>query len=238
MLEYMQQQSLFMYIIFGVGVVGVLSRLFLYNRLHRMAKNAESMGASNKKFLKVIKSNYEKGFLVAEEIQNTDAFVERYMGKYKILHIPVAIWEAFNIEAIIISVTTCIVGLAYEWNNGYDGTAMGALFLLTVLVCAFLISAENILRVENKKQQLSANITDYLENHLWTHLAAQQERAKQSIAMEAAQSKAMKKVKEEVDTGEDVQFLRKCLEEMAAAKQELEDEALLEELFGDFLAET
>ena len=54
-----ENQSLFVYVIAGVCLWGVLSKLILQGRLHRLLKASETMASTTQRQLRTMRNHYE-----------------------------------------------------------------------------------------------------------------------------------------------------------------------------------
>lgn len=166
----MENQSLFVYVIAGVCFVGVLSKLLLQGKLHRLIKASEKMVSTTHRQMRMIRNHYENSLHMDLQVHNIQAFVDKYLLNLRILGVPIRIWDSMVIEAAILSIATGGIGIINTIHKGYGDEVVFSILFATILSCACLLSIENIFRIENSYDRLQANIEDYLENNLKNRL--------------------------------------------------------------------
>lgn len=166
----LESQSLFVYVIAGVCIWGVLSKLLVQGKLHRLLKASENMVATTQRQLRTIRNHYEKNLNMDLQVYNIQAFVDKYLLKLKLCGIPIRIWDSMTTEAAFLTVAVGGIGIINTIHKGYgEGVVFSILFAM-IISCACLLSFENIFRIENSFDRLQANIEDYLENNLKNRL--------------------------------------------------------------------
>lgn len=180
-------QSRFVYVIAGLCVIGVLSKLLLQGKLYQLLKASEKMGTTTKRQIRTIRNHYENSLNMDLQVHNIQAFVDKHLLKLRFCGIPIRIWDGMTLEAALLSVTAGGIGIIYTIHRGYGETGVFNILFATILSCACLLSLENIFRIENSIDRLQANIEDYLENNLKNRLGrplvSRRDRAEQMAAV-------------------------------------------------------
>lgn len=165
-----KEQSIFVYVIAGIGFLGVVSKLLLQGRLRGLMKASEMMSSTTKRQIRTIRNQYENSLNMDLQIHNIRAFVDKHLLKLKFLGIPLRIWDSLAIEAALLSVAAGGIGIIHTIYQGYGEDVVFSILGTTIISCACLVSVENIFRIENSFDRLQANIEDYLENNLRNRL--------------------------------------------------------------------
>lgn len=164
------EQSLFVYVIAGVCILGVLSKLLLQGKLHRLVKESERMASTTKRQIRTIRNHYENSLNMDLQVHNIQAFVDKHLMKLRMCGIPIRIWDGMTLEAALLAVAAGGIGVINTIHKGYGEEVVFNILFVTIISCACLLSMENIFRIENSIDRLQANIEDYLENNLKNRL--------------------------------------------------------------------
>lgn len=164
------EQSLFVYVIAGACIWGVLSKLLLQGKLHRLLKESERMASTTKRQIRAIRNHYENSLNMDLQVHNIQAFVDKHLLKLRMCGIPIRIWDGMTIEAALLTVAAGGIGVINTIHKGYGEETVFHILFATIISCACLLSMENIFRIENSIDRLQANIEDYLENNLKSRL--------------------------------------------------------------------
>lgn len=164
------EQSLFVYVVAGIGILGVLSKLLLQGKLHRLVKESERMASTTKRQIRTIRNHYENSLNMDLQVHNIQAFVDKHLLKLRMCGIPIRIWDGMTLEAALLAVAAGGIGVINTIHKGYGEDVVFNILFVTIISCACLLSMENIFRIENSIDRLQANIEDYLENNLKNRL--------------------------------------------------------------------
>ena len=165
-----ENQSLFVYVIAGVCLWGVLSKLILQGRLHRLLKASETMASTTQRQLRTMRNHYENNLNMDLQIHNMQAFVDKHLLQLRCCGIPIRLWDNMTLEMALLSVATGGLGIINAIHKGYGEEVIYSILMATIVSCACLLTMENIFRIENSIDRLEANIEDYLENNLQNRL--------------------------------------------------------------------
>lgn len=177
-----QNQSTFVYVIAGLCFFGVLSKLLLQGKLHRLLKASENMSSTKERQIRTIRNHYENSLNMDLQVHRIRAFVEKYILKLKYGGIPIRIWDVVALEAAMLSVAAGGIGIINAIHRNYGEQVIAEILIATILSCAVLLTIENLFRIENFYDRIEANMEDYLENNLKNRLGrplvSRQERSK------------------------------------------------------------
>lgn len=200
-------QSRFVYVIAGLCVIGVLSKLLLQGKLHQLLKASEKMGTTTKRQIRTIRNHYENNLNMDLQVHNIQAFVDKHLLKLRFCGIPIRIWDGVTLEAALLSVAAGGIGIIYTIHRGYGEEGVFNILFATIISCACLLSIENIFRIENSIDRLQANIEDYLENNLKNRLGrplvSRRDRVEQMAAVTTEISSREQVSKKETASGEE-----------------------------------
>lgn len=165
-----RNQSLFVYVIAGIGFLGVLSKLILQAKMRSLIKASENLASTTKRQMRTIRNHYENSLNMDLQVHNIQAFVDKHLLRLRLFGIPLRIWDSLAIEAALLSVAIGGIGIVNTIYQGYGESIVFSILGTTIISCACLLSVENIFRIENSFDRLQANVEDYLENNLKNRL--------------------------------------------------------------------
>ncbi|MGN0436669.1 MAG: hypothetical protein ACI4D8_08575 [Wujia sp.] len=154
------------YVLWGIGLLGVLFKMMVNTYMNKMVKASQSMATTRKKSLRIIRQKFENRKNLNMGFATGEACVDKCVGQLKFLGRPLAAWSH---TGQFFSLLICMVmagGFLY-YDVNWRGSPDMIYFLANgTMVCAFLMVAENIFVVSNKLEMLKANIWDYYETML------------------------------------------------------------------------
>lgn len=232
MLQIILKQSLFIYLLTGGIVLGITSKLLLGRYYKKIAYAAENMGLSNRQPLKAIKTKFENSFKLNMGIHNVDAFVEKNISKQKYMGISIQTWDklSYIITSICFLVTT--VGAFTQYRQDKPMETVITTVFYGVFSCTLLLFFDVVVGTKQKREMLSINVSDYLENNLL-----------QRMRVDIKPKVEVVKVEEEVPTRtmkDDMEYLKNALNEIASARNidqkkiTEKEEGVLEDILRDF----
>lgn len=163
MLSGLTNAEMGVYILWGVAFLGLVLKLISNSYVKSMMRSTENMATTRKKNLRTLRQKYENRRNLGMEGASGD-FVEKNIRRWKFLGIPIeAIGRRFNLG--VLSTIMITAGAFLFYDNKWRGSPEMVTFLANaVIVCAFLMSLENIFLTRNKVEIMKANIRDYLDN--------------------------------------------------------------------------
>lgn len=164
MLERVMDMGTGVYILWGIGLLGLLLKMITSTYLKRMLKASENMSTTKKKSLRILRQKYENGRNLGINNGSGEAFVEKNIRGLRLMALPMEFWRRSGQLLACVACMLMAGGFLY-YDVTWRGSPEMVLYLANgVLVCAFLLALENIFLVNNKLEMLKANIRDYLEN--------------------------------------------------------------------------
>jgi hypothetical protein len=151
------------YILWGIAILGLVLKMISNAYIKMFMRKTENMATTKKKRLRVMRQKYENRKSLGME-GSSGNFVEKNIRAFRFMGLP---FEAFcrhiNIGVYVTVMATAAAFLLYE--PSWRGSPGMVTFLAnSVIVCAFLMSLENIFLTRTKLEIMKANIRDYLDN--------------------------------------------------------------------------
>lgn len=164
MLERALNMGTGIYILWGIGVLGLLFKMIANTYLKGMLKASENMSTTKKKSLRIMRQKYENGRNLGINNGSGEAFAEKNIRGLRLIAMPLEFWRRSGQLLVCVACIVMAGGFLY-----YDVTWRGSPDMVTfiangIIVCAFLALLENIFLINNKIEMLKANVRDYLEN--------------------------------------------------------------------------
>ena len=232
------EQNIFIYAITGVLLLGVLQKMILGTYYKKMVSASENMGLTTRKELKNLKTKFENSFKLNMSVQNVDAFVDKNIEKQKLCGLSLATWNKINWQLFLLCGVIGTAGTLYELLHEKTFEQVFFTITYTALAMAFSLLLETSFGVEQKKELASANMKDYLDNYLIHRINGDILKDDVGAEKEDQIPKVTELKTRTMD--EDMDYLKKCLNEIASArnleKQEItkKEEAMLEDVLRDF----
>ncbi len=235
-ITYLYQNNILIYVMVGIGVIGLLADLLCSIMYQKLLKASLDMGNSENKLLKLMRLRFETCYQLKLKVNNVDNFVDKYVNRHKFLGIFLCTWERICGQMIALCMTIAIVGsfMAYYFNCGQQA------FLYTlgmgIIVVTVLIATQVILDISKKKQFLYCNVKEYLENYLKAKLENELLSPEEMEAYRNAyfeEDREAKKKEKALAAKKEREEARRTKAEMAAAK---EQEKIIEEILREYLA--
>ena len=213
------------YLLWGIGLLGLLLTLITDVYLKSLVKASENMATTKKRKLCVIKRKYENGRSLGIRNGSGEAYAEKTVRDIKMGVIPLEMWRRSGKTLVCVTMMT-MAGAFIYYDASWRGSPEMEYFLVNgVIISAFLLCLENIFLIKNKMEILKANIRDYLENLTPTRCAAPRPTA-HKVDRGKEESAAAEIL--EVDSNEHVENSTRSVYEGRASD---------EELLNDFLKE-
>lgn len=248
MLQRLFNENVFIYLLLGLGALGILVNFILAIIYFRLIKASYSVATAKNKFMKALKTQFEACYKLNIGVNNVENFVDKYIYKYKFCGIRLNSWTSLNKQLIAISIGTSIITaiLGYIYNcNKKD-------ILLTVSVgiisSCILIVLEIHFDLSMKKKLIAINLKEYFENYLKTRL--EQEQVSKDIINNLKDDELLNEefatTKQEKLKPEGVQERERTIEERFNRQKKLsnnrskkdikEEEKILEDILKEYLA--
>lgn len=176
------------YLMAGIGVLGILAKIINQLTLYRLVRAAGNMPKSTHRLIKLVRAKYEHACMIHDSVENIDAFVEKYIYEYRGFLFRIhtwrqieilSVWFAGILAALGASVNYLSLGLT-ETVYQYIAAGIAEMVLLSV-----------IMRLSDEPYKINAvkmYMVDYLENICAIRLRKQTQRERESIDVIAAES--------------------------------------------------
>lgn len=152
------------YILIIIAGVGILTTLIGRAISGKLLKEAQNIHHSGHPFMKLVKAKYEHANLVAERVQNVDAFVDKHLFEYRVLGIKCYTWQRMEIKWMLLLVVLggLFAGVSYL-KNGYSQQVIH--ILVWAAIGGALLFLVRILGDGKRRMEAIRNyIVDYLQN--------------------------------------------------------------------------
>ena len=174
MFERIMEAGTGVYILWGIGILGLLFKMINSTYLKGMIKSSGNMATTKKKSLSAIRQKFKNGMSLGVTRESGAAYVEKNIRSLRLAGVPLEMWRrSGQTMCILVLMITGGAFLYYDvsWRGSPD---MVTLLANATLVCAFLLFLENIFLITNKVEILKANIRDYVEGLVSLQGAKQQ----------------------------------------------------------------
>ena len=158
--EVIANTNVIRYLMAAMGILGVIAKLVNQVTLNRLIRAAGTMSKSTHRLIKLVKAKYEHACMVHDTVENTDAFVEKYIYEYRGFLFKIHTWRQIEILTVWFSGILALSGASadYLYYGAVEYIAVGA---------AEMILLEVIRRMSDepyKIQGVKMYMIDYLDN--------------------------------------------------------------------------
>lgn len=189
MLERVSNMGMGVYVLWGIGLLGLFLKMISNAYLKCLLRESENMATTKKRDLRYMRQAYENGKNLGIRTGNSDSFAEKQVRKMRLLGKPFAFWRRIG-ELCTCGLVGAMAMAFLYYDPGWRGSPEMVTFLVNgVIVGACLLALENIFLTNNKVERLKANIRDYLEN--LTPLRMCETRESAATAMNRARTEKM-----------------------------------------------
>lgn len=170
MVQKLFDNNVFIYTMAGLCILGVIIKLIVDIIYKCLMKASDNMGNSKNKLMKLMKLKFEACYKLKIGVNNVDAFVDKYVYKYKFCGIFLYTWENISGQLLILCMLTgtvsAVLGLAYDCGR----KEILLTFFTGVLTSGLLIIFETFINLQAKRKVIQVNIREYLDNFLKVRL--------------------------------------------------------------------
>lgn len=160
-----------LYVMMGICVIGIGSRLWLARIYSGLLKDVQYEKEPRKKLVRQIKENYETCYRLSEGVSNVEAFLVRNLYGYRFLGMTLPGIQKISGQALFLCIVfgalsaayTYIMGMASQLSATYAASALAMAVILLYINCVF--------DAQGRQALLEAGIVDYLQNYLGAVLA-------------------------------------------------------------------
>ena len=98
----------------AVGVIGIIAKMMNLFTIRRMLGAAANMSKSTHRLIKLVRSKYEQACMLRDSVENTEAFVEKYIYEYRGNFLKVHTWRQLEKQSVWAAGVLAVVG-AISW---------------------------------------------------------------------------------------------------------------------------
>ncbi len=164
MVQELFNKNVFMYIMLGLCVGGVILKLMLDIVYSRLIKASDNMGTARNKLTQTMKKKFETCYKLKIGVNNVDIFVDKYVYRHKFCGILLSTWENIGGQilmlCLLIGSISAVLGLIYECGK----QEILSTFSVGILTSGLLIFLEGMMNLPGKRDLVRLNMKDYLEN--------------------------------------------------------------------------
>lgn len=159
-------QHVFLYIMGGLCVFGVVLKCFLLVIYNKLIKASECMTNTKKQWLKNMRIRFESSYQLQLGVNDVDTYVDKYVSRIKSGGLLLSTWENISGQTIGLCLLTGsfagILGFVYDCGQG---TVLFTFFsgAWTAIIVNIV---DNVVNISAHKQMLRYNLIDYFENNL------------------------------------------------------------------------
>lgn len=163
MLQFLQTGKV-LYVLAAVCGLGAVSKLVTSSLYKRLIKETGNIALTKNRNLKALKQKTENMFLLSHGIRNPGAYIEKQIYGFRFLGMTLDSWDNLSVQAMI----TCfliggIAAFGAYWYrcDSYYIVMYGTMGILGGLL---LVLVDNGANISLKRQQLTDDLVDYVEN--------------------------------------------------------------------------
>lgn len=152
------------YLMAMMGIIGVLAKAVNQLTLNQMLKAAGNMSKSTHRLIKLVRAKYEHACMVHDSVENTDAFVEKYIYEYRGFLFQIHTWRQIELLTVWFAGILAAIG-AFECYVTFGFSESVYQYITTGLAVMILLSV--VSRLSDEQYKLNAvrmYMVDYLEN--------------------------------------------------------------------------
>ncbi|MDE6026343.1 MAG: hypothetical protein K2G45_12935 [Lachnospiraceae bacterium] len=164
MFERIMEVDTYVYILWGIGVLGLLLKMMANTYIKSLIKGSENMAMTKNKKLQILARKCKNRQSLGINGKNSDAYVDKNIQKMKFMGRTFAFWQQWGVSLALFD-CMLMAGAFLYYDVSWRGSPAMIEFLANgIIVCAFLLALENIFLIKNKVEILKANIKDYIDN--------------------------------------------------------------------------
>ena len=174
----------------AVGVIGIIAKLMNLFTIRRMLGAAANMSKSTHRLIKLVRSKYEQACMLRDSVENTEAFVEKYIYEYRGNFLKVHTWRQLEKQSVWAAGVLAVVG-AISWyqiagvcEKMYQYVMLGAAEMILLFVVGQLSDEDY------KLNAVKNYMIEYLENVCAGRYRRQQSEREQTEMLRAEKASA------------------------------------------------
>lgn len=163
-----------------LALLAILSRFLLGIVLDSMSKDSENPAKAKSKFGKNYKQKVDQTFGVERVVNDTEAFVEKYVRKYRFLWISLRGWHLLAVRLLLVAISLNVFFSAYAFIYDISTKLAGWSVAINILMLLLCILAMSFTDFNYKYAGIKVNMQNYIENEYRNHQQAAN-KAKQEL---------------------------------------------------------
>lgn len=226
-------------LIFFSLLLGIICQIIPGVIYQRMISASDHMAETKNKQLKSCKEKYAGHYKLNGKMVNTGVFVDKFLQKVCIARIKLSFLNHISGQMMMLSILITGLSICLSLASGSTLFQIIPYYLVSILGMYLYFSISGMVNLQEKKEILRINLTDYLENYLAPRLETEKENAmekgvkkREKYGKELLRElEAKEKAKEEETKNPQSRILGEILQPVMNQHQE-ELESLLEEFFA------
>ena len=176
------------YLMAAAGILGILAKIVNQITLNRLVREAGNMPKSTHRLIKLVRSKYEHACMIRDSVENTDAFVEKYIFEYRGFLFRIHTWRQIEILTVWFAGILAALGASVLYfSSGFSESVYQYIAAGT----AEVVLLSMVMRLTDEPYKIHAlkmYMTDYLENICTVQLRRQGTRERETIDVIAAEN--------------------------------------------------
>lgn len=176
------------YLMATVGVLGVFAKIVNQVTLNRLIKAASNMSKSTHKLMKLVRAKYEQSCMIRDSVENTEAFIEKYIYEYRGFLFRIHTWRQIEMQCIwFVGILGAFAASVHFLASGFNESVYR--YIAVGLAEMVLLAA--VCRLSDEPYKINAVKTymvDYLENICVFRLRRHRQTDRESIDVIAGET--------------------------------------------------
>ena len=176
------------YLMAGIGVLGVLAKIINQLTLYRLVRAAGNMPKSTHRLIKLVRAKYEHACMIHDSVENVDAFVEKYIYEYRGFLFRIHTWRQIEVLSVCFAGILAALGASVHYLS-FGLTETVYQYIAAGIAEMVLLSV--VMRLSDEPYKINAvkmYMVDYLENICAFRLKKQNQKERESIDVIAAEN--------------------------------------------------
>ena len=176
------------YLMAGIGVLGILAKIINQFTLRRLVKAAGNMPKSTHRLVKLVRAKYEHACMIHDSVENIDVFVEKYIYEYRGFLFRIHTWRQIETLSVWFAGILAAIGAWLEYSY-FGVTETVYQYIAAGIAEVVLLSV--VMRLSDEPYKINAvkmYMADYLENICAFRLRKQSQREREFIDVIAAEN--------------------------------------------------
>ena len=206
------------YLMAAAGILGILAKIVNQITLNRLVREAGNMPKSTHRLIKLVRSKYEHACMIRDSVENTDAFVEKYIFEYRGFLFRIHTWRQIEILTVWFAGILAALGASVLYfSSGFSESV----YQYIAAGAAEVVLLSMVMRLTDEPYKIRAlkmYMTDYLENICTVQLRRQGTRERETIDVIAAENSSRSSRAAEPEAGRRKQEKAELQAEKRAAR--------------------